>query len=398
MSLALEGIKVLDVSQVAAVPMVARHLADFGADVIHVEHPKSGDTYREVGNRLARASGKSTHINRLWETFNRNKRSMTLDVSRNGGQEVMYRLVKKIDVFLTNFRPFELEKFKLEYSTLSSLNEKLIYAQFTGYGDRGDEKDRPAYDSTAYWARSGAAHMVPRPGSIPAHPPGAFGDNVAALALAYGIMLALFTRERTGVGQKVHVSLFQTAVYQLCQEIATNGVLLPTRLDPENPLVNVFQTKDGRWLFFLLLQPDRYWPNICQAIGREELEHDPRFESTQARTANRHELTHILEEAFLSKTLAEWKPLLSGVPYDVAQYLPEVIADPQARANDFFIPYDHPTYGQIEVLASPINLSKTPATITMPAPEFGQHTEEVLLEYGYSWEDIMQLKEQGVIA
>jgi crotonobetainyl-CoA:carnitine CoA-transferase CaiB-like acyl-CoA transferase len=165
-----------------------------------------------------------------------------------------------------------------------------------------------------------------------------------------------------------------------------------------NPLALPYETKDGKRLVFLALQPVRYWSRFCRAIEREDLEHDPRFESIERRAENSAALIAILDEVFLTKTLDEWKPRLGEVPFAPAQDLLEVINDPQARANDFFVTFDHPTYGRIEVIANPVKLSKTPATVRMPAPEFGQHTEEVLLEHGYTWEDIAQLKEQGVIA
>ena len=306
---------------------------------------------------------------------------------------------------MTNLRPSERQEFGLEYETLKQLNPRLIYGSLNGYGKKGDESNTPAYDTTAYWARAGIPHRFSSSGVFPGFT-AAFGDNVAALALAYGVVTALYTREKTGVGQEVDLSLFHIGVYQLSFDIA--GTLatgqdcedwkLHSPEDVPNPLSNRYETKDSRWLMFVMLQPDRWWPRFCQAIGREDLEHDPRFESLEARREHHVTLYHILREAFLSKTLDEWKPRLVGIPYAPFQNLVEVINDPQARANDFFAPIDHPTYGRMEVVANPVNLSQTPATIRMPAPEFGQHTEEILLEYGYGWEDIAQFKEQGIIA
>ena len=165
-------------------------------------------------------------------------------------------------------------------------------------------------------------------------------------------------------------------------------------------LLGSYRTKDGRWLRIAINQPDRYWPKVCDALGLSDLEHDPRFDSFGPRIENHRELFSILEETFLTKTLAEWKGILTaaGLPWAPVASLPEVASDPQARANDFFAAYDHPTHGRIEIVANPMHLSKTPASVRRPAPEFGQHTEEVLLEYGYSWEDIASFKEQGVIA
>jgi crotonobetainyl-CoA:carnitine CoA-transferase CaiB-like acyl-CoA transferase len=230
---------------------------------------------------------------------------------------------------------------------------------------------------------------------------------MAGLTLAYGTMAALFIRERTGIGQEVDVSLFSTGLFQVSFDVA--GALATGRDYDEwapsrnrennpNPLVGKYQTKDGRTLFLCILQPGLYWSRFCQAIERRDLEHDPRFESFEPRIQNHAALLHILDEVFLTKTLEEWKPRLTGagLPWSPVQKLTEVINDPQARANNFFVPLDHPNYGRMEVVANPVKLSKTQATIKA-APEFGQHNEEVLLEYGYTWEDIARLKQQGVI-
>jgi crotonobetainyl-CoA:carnitine CoA-transferase CaiB-like acyl-CoA transferase len=399
MGLALEGIKVVEVAQLAAVPMAGRLLADLGADVIHVEHPVKGDVLRVI------LAGQGVNVggsNYVWENYNRNKRSIAVDISQEGGKEIVYRLVGKADVFLTNMRPFELEKFGLNYDSLSQLNPKLIYASLTGLGKKGSERNEPGYDQTGYWARSGVAHSIIPPGTPPDCRVGAFGDNIAGMFLAFGIMTALFARDRTGIGQEVDVSLFQTGVTQLSWDIAEALVTRRdrprvARKDQPNALMNAYQTRDRRWLLLVILQPDRYWSALCRAIGREELEHDPRFDSFQPRLENHTALFNILEEVFLTKTLDEWKICLAGIPFAPVQNLSEVIADPQARANDFFLSFDHPTYGRMEVVANPIHLSKTPPTVRTPAPEFSQHTEEVLLECGYAWKDIEGFKQQHII-
>jgi len=425
MALALEGIRVVDVSQVAAAPMAARHLADFGADVIHIEHPLRGDSFRVYQAGRGGTTGVPSEVDYHWENANRNKRSLTLDLSQEGGREVIYKLLAQADVFLSNLRPFELEKFKLEYNTLKQLNPRLVHGTITAYGQKGPERDEPGYAATAYWTSGGIPHALSRPGIPCAGFRTAIGDNVAALALYSGIMTALYNREKTGVGQAVDIALFQTGIYVLSFDIA--GALV-TKMDfeeweeqppPEmvgealvanaqimafyrtkapNPLANGYMTKDGRGILFVALQPDRYWSKFCRAIEREDLEDDPRFNSFLGRMENREILYPILDEVFMSRTYDEWKPRLAGIPFATRQNLTEVINDPQARINNYFVPIDHPAYGRMEVVNTPINLSETPATIRTPAPEFGQHTEEVLLELGYSWEEIAQLKEQGIIA
>ena len=221
MTQALDGIRVVDLSQVAAVPMCARHLADFGADVVHIEHPVRGDSWRayQYGVALTKLCADS-EINYNWENYNRNKRSLTIDLAQEAGREIVYKLVEQADVFVTNLRLRERKEFKLEYGTLSEVNPRLVYGSLTGYGKEGPDKDEPGYDATAYWIRSGIPHMlsssgVPSQGYRPA-----IGDNVAGMSLFAGIMTALFTRDRTGLGQEVDVSLFQTGVYQMSFDIA----------------------------------------------------------------------------------------------------------------------------------------------------------------------------------
>jgi len=414
MVLALGGIKVVEVATMAAVPMAGRLLGDWGADVVHVERLGTGDPWRGwlTGGGTVEELPPEFHYH-FWENYNRNKRSVAVDVSQEDGREIVYKLVKGADVFLTNMRPYELEKFKMEYDTLNQLNPGLIYGSLTGYGKKGPEIDAPGQDTVAFWARSGFLYRLQQCGRPPASPGFrtlAAGDKLTAIALACGIILALLVRERTGIGQEVDISLFHTAVFALLpvalalsNEVPDFGIGIGEELlerEDVSPLHISFETKDERWLQLSLAPPDLYWSRFCQAIKREDLEHDPKFESFEARRENQTDLFHILEKVFRSKTLDEWKTPLdeARMLWDPIQSPQEVVNDPQARANDFFVPYDHPTFGQIDVVANPIKLTKTPATIRMPAPEFGQHTEEVLLELGYSWEDISQFKEQGLIA
>jgi len=405
MTFGLEGIKVIETATIAAAPMAGRLLADWGADVIHVENTVGGDRWRVFqSGQGGGTTGIPSSINYNWENYDRNKRSMTLDLSRETGLKILNKMLEKADVFLLNFRPREVEKFKLEYETLSQLNPRLIYASLTGYGKKGAERDLPAFQTTAYWCRSGNLHVLQEPGAYPFHTPAAVGDNIAALALAYGITTALYVREKTGVGQEVDVSLYGIGIFALCFDIA--GALVTGRdrqpgalEDFPNAAATYYQTKDGKWLRLAVNQLDRDWSRFCQAIERKDLQQDPRFGSPEAILENRAALYHILKEVFLGKTLDEWKPPLNdaGLAWDPVQSLPEIVNDPQARANDFFVPYDHPTYGRIEVVKGPVKLSKTPETIRRPAPEYGQHTEEVLLEHGYMPKDIEQFRQQGII-
>ena len=291
------------------------------------------------------------------------------------------------------------------YETLSQLNPRLIVANITGFGKKGPDRDLPGYETTGYFARTGILHLLRVPGAVPPFPPMAIGDNATGMTLAFGILLALRMRDKTGMGQEVDTSLFHAGLFALAADVA--GALVTgqgrdqvERKDLNNPLNTVYETKDGRWLMLGVTQPDLYWSRICQALGREDIEHDPRFELFEPRVKNHAALFPIVEEAFLSRTLEEWKPRLdkAGLVWAPIQDLTEVARDPQARDNDFFVAYDHPTHGRIEVVADPVKLGQVEPRVVSPAPEHGQHTEEVLLEHGYTWDDIARFKDQGLIA
>ena len=403
MAHSLEGIRVIETASVYAGPMAGRLLADWGADVIHVEHPVRGDIARsESSKRIGKAI--VADVNYRLENFNRNKRGMTLDLSTDGSRGLLHRLLARADVLISNYRPREQERFGLTYDTLSRLNPRLICANVTGYGKEGPDRDLPGYEFTSYFPRSGMVHVLQGQGGEPIQVPLGLGDNVAGLTLALGIMTALFLRERTGIGQEVDASLFHAGVFALSLDVA--GALVTgqdrrpvARQDLANPLVSPYETRDGRWLILGVSQPDAYWSRFCRAIEQPDLEHDPRFASFEPRIDNHVALFRILEEVFLSQPLAEWRTRLNqaGLPWSAVQSLPEVIADPQAEANGFFTSYDHPTHGRMRLVANPVNLGRVPATVRMPAPELGQHTEEVLREYGYSWDDIERFKQEGII-
>ena len=405
----LENIKVIELATMAAAPMAGRLLADWGAEVIHVEHPVSGDPWREwitvAGNELPPGTKYS-----FWEHYNRNKRSITLDLDQEKGLEVLRKLIEGADVFITNRRPYALKKYNLEYDSLKGLNPRLIFGSLTGYGRKGPDQDLPGHDTLAFWARSGFMYLMQQGDSAPpsaGYRTVAAGDKVNALALACGLILAILARERTGLGQEVDVSLLHTGIYTLAPIALTLGNFeqlfetgeeyehyLKRERDEVSPLYISFETRDKRWLQLSLAPPDPYWSTFCRAIERAELEKDPRFDTVESRMENQTALFHLLEEVFREKTLAEWKERFDKLDllWSPIQSPKEVLADPQVIENDMIVPFDHPEFGPIKVMSNPVKLSQAPATIRRRAPEFGEHTEEVLLEMGYSWEDIEQFR------
>ncbi|MFC1873731.1 CaiB/BaiF CoA transferase family protein [Chloroflexota bacterium] len=407
MAPALEGIKIVQTARIMAGPMAARLLADWGAEVIVVE-PVIGDGPRDLRYQALTGKGKLTGINPEFEPFYLNKRSIALDLSREAGREILDRLLEKADVLVSNFRQREIDKFHLDYETLSRLNPRLIRANITGWGRKGPNRDHPASGFLTF-CRAGVEHLLLAPGTDPVTVPLDMPDIFGGLSLAYGIALALLIREKTGVGQEVDTSLFHTMVFGISAEMTEtlvtgqHRVFQTPRIDNTSALSTFYRTKDNRW-FRLSVGIQRgagfNWSDFCRAIECEELANDPRFESNEARQENKVDLFHIMEDVFLNKTLAEWTARLDELRIASApvQNPHEVIADPQARANDFFVPFEHPEYGPMEVVASPVTLSQAQPVLKLPAPELGQHTEEILLEYGYTQEDIARFREQHVIA
>lgn len=405
----LNGIKVIEVAQVAAVPMAGRHLADFGADVIHVEPRVTGDawrTWRPGAPQPGKETTPDAYINYCWENFNRNKRSIALDLSNKHARAILNRLLTPADVFLTNLRSFERKRFDVEYDTLHKKFPRLVYGSLYGYGKTGPEKDYPAYDTISSWARTGVGSYFSNPGFPPFIGGAALGDNIAALGLAYGVALALYAREKTRVGQEIDVSLLHIGLYQLTyfisgvcstgKDVADWGT--PPREKSPNPLTLPYETKDKRWLLLSMPQSDRYWPKFCEALGKEELIGDARFFSSEKRTENCQSLFLILTEVFLIMDLSEWKTRLSGViPYSPYQTFLEAVNDRQVRINKMIVPFKHPKHGPMDVIDNPVRLSEMPPTIRTPAPEIGEHTDEILLEYGYSHDEIQLFKNENVI-
>lgn len=405
MTLPLAGIRVIDFTIFEVGPAGTAFLADMGADVIHVEQPGSGDPQRGAHHFMGQDISLPGGRNMSFEEHNRNKRGIVLDLKHPLGQEAMHRLVANCDVFVTNFRPKAVAKLGLDYLSLQQYNDRLIYAQATGFGMRGPEADSPSLDLVAQ-ARSGLMLGSGELEMPPIQVTVGIADRTTALMLAFGILGALVTRERQGIGQQLDVSqlgsMLAVQAWTLTPPLLRNWEYpRVNRAQAPNPLYNYYRCRDGKWLAFALFMSERYWPDFCRAIGKPELVDDPEFDDERARSQHNEELIAILDQVFATKTAGEWYPILKergDFLFSVINTPLSVIADPQVLANDYVVEWDHPTLGAIKFLGFPVHFSQTPASLRLPAPEFGQHTEEVLLEVaGYSWYDLGRLKADGVI-
>jgi crotonobetainyl-CoA:carnitine CoA-transferase CaiB-like acyl-CoA transferase len=393
----LQGIRALECGIFMNGPQATKVLAELGAEVVKVEPPRTGDPGRALawpGDR----PGYSVY----WEAQNRGKRDIVLDLKQPVGLEVLLRLVERADVFLQNFRFGVAERLGIAYPALARLNPRLIYASAYGFGSKGPEGARPVLDYLGQ-ARSGFMSRVGEPG----RPPrilGAFApaDQVGAYFLAMGVITALYHRERTGEGQEVEVSQLgaMLALQTLGIERALSAGEPPppeTRADARNPLLLPYQTRDGRWIMLGGLQADRHWPGLCRALAVPELENDPRFATTAGRAENARALIAALEAAFRRFAAADALARLAAEDVlcsPVNEYA-DLPADPQVVANGYITTTDHPVVGRRQVVSSPFRFSKTEVAVGGLAPEFGQHTEEVLLEAGYTWAEIAALRERG---
>lgn len=403
--LPLEGVRVVDWTIVQSGPCATQLMADLGAEVIKIESPSTGDSSRGPTRMAGIGLNLPNGHSYSFEVYNRNKKSVAVDLEKPEGKEIIYSLVKVSDVFVQNFRLGVAERLGLGYETLSKYNPSLVYASCTGYGLRGPRARKPALDPAVH-AATGMMLGIGEPGTPPVHVPGALADMSTAMMLAYGIMTALYCRQRTGVGQAVHVSMLGTRVWMHTNSLLASiqgGRSRPrhARAKAPNPLYNYYCCKDDKWVLLAHLQPDKYWGKFCRVLGLERLEQDPRFHDSKVREQHCEELVAILDRTFATKTRDEWLQVLDATgEFVVSPILDfwEVVNDPQVLENDYLVDYDHPELGKIKETGIPVQFSKTPGSIRAPAPQLGQHTEEVLVDLlGLSWPQIEHLHDQRAI-
>ncbi len=385
----------IDCGTYIAGPAAAAVMADFGAEVIKIERPPHGDPYRY----LSRLPGMPvSDLAYCWILDGRNKKSIALNLEEDLGREVLLKLVATADVLITNYQPSLIRKFRLGYEDLLPLNERLIYAQVTGYGDAGEEAERPSYDQTAYWAHSGLMFAMHNADAEPCRSPTGFGDHPTAMTVFGGIMVGLYRRAITGKGMKVSTSLVANGAWSnacLIQAALVGAQFSPrsTRKTALNPLVNHYVTRDQKRILTCCLDPKKDWNNLCRALDHPELIDDERFRTQELRRANAPALIAIIDEAVASRNMAEWivifrrreviwAPVLSAM---------EVARDPQMEANGVFAEIAP----GLRTVSNPLNVAGAEKVKPRMAPEVGEHTLEVLRSLGYTDEAAADLLRRG---
>ncbi len=394
-----EGLKVLDCASFIAAPAAATVLSDFGAEVIKIEPPGAGDPYRN----LPKLPGYpvSPH-NYAWMLESRNKQSLALDLSRPEGQAVLVRLIAAADVFITNFPPGVRRRLGITHGELMPLNPRLIYASFTGYGEKGEEADKPGFDSNAYWARSGLMDLVRADeNTTPARSVAGMGDHPCAMALFGAIVTALYQRERTGKGSHVSSNLMANGIW-------ANGILAQAKLcgakfgerRPReralNAVTNHYRCKDGRWLMLSLLNEDKQWPVLARCLGREDLIADSRFATRPDRHARSLELIGIFDAIFATRDLAEWRGILdgNGLVFGVVGILDDIPSDQQMIDNEVLVPF---AGERLMTVNSPIFIDGASKVPPRHPPAIGEHSDQILRQAGYDETAIAQLRASGTV-
>lgn len=392
----LSGLRVIDCATYIAGPAAAVVMSDFGAEVIKVERPPFGDPYRYLHLVPVMPVSDQAYC---WLLDGRNKRSLALDLGNPAGREALLKLVATADVFITNYQPALVRKFALSFEQLRPWNPRLIYAQVTGYGEAGEDVDRPGYDLTAYWARSGMMGSMHNADAEPALSPAGFGDHPTAMALFGAIMLGLYQRERTGLGSRVTTSLMANGAWSnACgiQAALCDAVFSPkyTRLTTLNPIVNHYVTRDQQRFITCCIDPKKDWPNLCRALGKPELIDDARFSTPETRRSHAPELVTLIDHAVGERDMAEWVRTFrdNDVIWGPVPTIQQVAADAQMESNGVF----PRIAGGPATIDSPIRVDGSVKKIPSLAPGVGEHSAEILESLGYSEATIREMVESGI--
>ena len=401
------GIRIVEVAQYTFTPSAGAVLADWGADVVKVEHAVTGDHQR--GLKFGTGGATAGSFQPIMEHPNRGKRSIGIALETEGGRALLDRLLVDADVFLTNFLPSALKKLRLEVHDIREVNPGIIYARGSAHGPKGPEADEGGYDSSVFWCRAGSAYGATAAGasSIVNQPSGAYGDSMGGMTIAGGIAAALFKRERTGEPSVLDVSLLSVGAWATALSIGS--ALLYEQNPPQapadsapwmpfNPIVGTFPTSDGRFVNLTMLQPGKYWADVCRHIGREDAIDDERFDSAENLMANVDAAGAIVAEAIAAQPFAHWMEIFQTLE---GQWAPvqsplEVAADPQARANGYILGVTDAEGNARELVSSPVQFDEKPFEITR-GPLFAEHTDEIVRALGLDDENLIQLKIDGAI-
>jgi crotonobetainyl-CoA:carnitine CoA-transferase CaiB-like acyl-CoA transferase len=396
------GLKVIDCASFIAGPAAATILSDFGADVIKVEPPDIGDPYRFL---YLLPPNPVSNKNYFWRLTNRNKRGIALNLKSREGLDIMHKLIKGADVFVINYPPHILKALGLRYEDVSQINPRIVYADISGYGENGPEADKPGFDVTAYWARTGLMDAARNEGSPPAFPISGIGDHATASTLFGGIVTGLYRREKTGTGCSVSTSLIAEGAWAAAGwlQAALDGAKVSgaseNREHPHNALGNTYQTMDNRWLVLALVQEAKDWPGLIKALGQQDLLTDSRFADSKMRKTNAQALMQILQNIFLTKPLGYWREALDKehVTFGVVQTVEELSRDPQLILNDVLRPIQNGPDTNALTVDSPMKIQGEMKVLPREAPGLGQHTDEILGEIGYSIAEIDTLRTGGFV-
>lgn len=398
-ALLFADLKVIDMSSWIAAPVAATILSDFGAQVIKVEPPLAGDGYR---NFAMMASSPTSDVNYTWHMDNRNKRSLSLNLKTEEGRGILRRLVSECDIYITNTPHPMRREWSLTWEDLSAVNPRLIYASLTAYGELGPERDREGFDLVAYWARSGLMDLVRAPGAAPAPALPGMGDHPTAISLYASILMAIMKRQQTGEGSHVHTSLLANGMWSascIAQgAFAQADFTLYHHLSDHLFTRLLYEAADGRWLQFSMVRTDEEVDLLFTVIGRPDLLLDPRFNTAELRVEHGNLLYQEMQEVLITESSDYWMQALTevGVPVALVGQIDELTNDPQVIANNMTL---QPTesVGMPTVIKHPVNVEGLATRSAGPAPELGEHSEQILSELGYSVGEIQRMKEQGIV-
>lgn len=393
------GLKVVDFASFIAGPGAATMLSDYGAEVIKVEPPGTGDPHRHTFKMPPQPQSEDNYA---WHLDNRNKRGLAVDLKSPHSREILERLVKWADVLIVNFPHPVRKRLKLTYEDLAPWNPRLIYADVTGYGDRGPDADLPGFDLTAYWARSGLLALTRDAGAPPTLPVSASGDHATATGLYGAIVTALYRRERTGEGSHVTTSLIAEGAWACSMSIAAalcgaKFYPLHDRTNPPNALFNVYETSDDQW--FLIIVQDKDWPALATAAGHPEFLSDERFADDATRAANSRDLTEALDRVFLSQPWNHWRETFDNarVTYGLVRNPADLTTDPQLLENDIIVPLEGAGERLKLTISSPLKIQDVPKVPARRAPFLGEHNDELLAELGFTHDEIEGLRTGGAV-